>query len=142
MNFKELLQHLEERLGSHHFPVNPIAVGIKDVFASGPLHHDLMVRIVRAIYKDNDCRNLKSAVNAEKTFGAIAPIRQEVLRSATTDVDLYRAIDDLCHALNSIFGLLAPTTPPKPTTTTERRTSAEIIQIDPARRRRRLKSLA
>ena len=142
MNFKELLQHLEERLGNHHFPVNPAATNIKDVFASGPLHHDLMVRIVRAIYKDNGCRSLKDPVSAEKTFGAIAPIRLQVLHSTATDVDLYRAVDDLCHALQNIFGLPAPTTPTKPTFARERRATAEIIQLDPARRRRRLKSLA
>ena len=31
MNFKELLSQLEERLGSHQFPVNPAATNIKNI---------------------------------------------------------------------------------------------------------------
>ena len=49
MNFKELLSHLEERLGYHQFPVNPAATNIKDVFEGSPLHHDIMTRLVRAL---------------------------------------------------------------------------------------------
>jgi len=142
MNFKELLQHLEQRLGNHHFPINPAATGIKDLFEGSPLHHDLMKRLAQAIYKENACHTLKDPVDAAKTFHALAPIRQEVLRSATTDVDLYRMLEDLCMALNHIFALPTPAKTPKPSPSTTGRTSAEIIPIDPARRRRRLKSLA
>ncbi|MEK9133474.1 MAG: hypothetical protein AAB333_01300, partial [Pseudomonadota bacterium] len=103
MNFKELLSQLEERLGSHQFPVNPAATNIKNIFEGSPLHHDTMTGLARAIYVSNACRRLTDPVNLDKTLQALAPIRQEALRSTATDVDLYRLLDDLGAALNEIF---------------------------------------
>ena len=139
MNFKELLEQLEERLGFHQFPVNPAATNIKDVFEGTPLHHDLMTRLVRAIYVSNACRNLTDPVNLDKTFQALTPIRQEILRAARTDVDLYRVLDELGAALNNIFAesLVAK----KKAGPVVRRT-AEIIPLSAYRHLRRLKSSA
>ncbi|MDH5513158.1 MAG: hypothetical protein OEY27_08105 [Gammaproteobacteria bacterium] len=139
MNFKELLSHLEERLGYHQFPVNPAATNIKDVFEGSPLHHDIMTRLVRAIYVSNACRRLSDPVSLEKTFQALTPIRQEVLRAARTDVDLYRVLDEIGAAFNEIFAVsVATRTPAAPGT----RRSAEIIPLSAFRRLRQLKSSA
>ena len=139
MNFKELLAQLEEHLGYHQFPVNPAATNIKNVFEGSPLHHDLMTGLARAIYVANACRRLTDPVTLDKTLQAFAPIRQETLRAARTDVDLYRLLDELGVALNEIFAehktIVKPSTPPT-------RRSAVIIPLAPYRQQRRLKSLA
>jgi hypothetical protein len=140
MNFKELLAQLEERLGYHQFPVNPAATNIKNVFEGSPLHHDMMTGLARAIYVANACRRLTDPVNLDKTLQAFAPIRQEALRAARTDVDLYRVLDDLGAALNEIFAeapaaIKAPVAPPA-------RRSAIIIPLAPYRQQRRLKTSA
>src|SRR3972149_1115950 len=77
VNFKELLSQLEERLGSHQFPVNPAATNIKNIFEGSPLHHDTMTGLARAIYVSNACRRLTDPVTLDKTLQALAPIRQE-----------------------------------------------------------------
>ena len=139
MNFKELLAQLEEHLGYHQFPVNPAATNIKNVFEGSPLHHDLMTGLARAIYVANACRRLTDPVTLDKTLQALAPIRQESLRSAGTDVDLYRLLDDLGVALNEIFAEHKATVKPS---ALEGRRTAEIIPLEPYRRQRRLKSSA
>ena len=138
MNFKELLSQLEERLGSHQFPVNPAATTIKNIFEGSPLHHDTMTGLARAIYVSNACRRLTDPVSLDKTLQALAPIRQEALRSTATDVDLYRVLDDLGAALNEIF---TDTKAPIKSIAPIRR-SAEIILLSAYRRQRYLKSLA
>ena len=141
MNFKELLAQLEEHLGYHQFPVNPAATNIKDIFESAPLHHDLITRLIRAVYVSNSCHRLTDIVRKEKTLQALTVVRQEILRSAKTDVDVYRFVDDLGAALNSIFtedkNYVKPLTMDlkKPHT-------AEIIQLSAYRRQKRLKTWA
>lgn len=139
MNFKELLAQLEERLGYHQFPVNPAATHIKDVFEGSPLHHDMMTRLARAIYVSNGCRRLTDPVSFDKTLQALGPIRQEALRAARTDVDVYRVLDELGHAMNAIFADSAPMR--KIVAPVVRRT-AEIIALSDYRRLRRLKTSA
>jgi hypothetical protein len=139
MNFKELLEQLEEHLGFHQFPVNPAATNIKDVFEGTPLHHDLMTRLVRAVYVSNACRRLTDPVNLDKTFQALTPIRQEILRAARTDVDLYRVLDELGAALNNIF---AESLVARKTAGPVIRRTAEIIPLSAYRHLRRLKTSA
>ena len=139
MNFKELMAQLEEHLGYHQFPVNPAATNIKNVFEGSPLHHDLMTGLARAIYVANACRRMTDPVNLDKTLQALAPIRQEALRSAGTDVDLYRLLDDLGVALNEIF---AENKAAIKSSGLQNRRTAEIIPLAPYRRQRQLKSSA
>jgi hypothetical protein len=136
MTLIELLRRLEARLGGHQMPLNPAAKDIKTVFESIPLHQDFMKRLVQSIYTGNGCKRLSDPVDREITFEALAPLRLEVLRCARTDVDLYRLIDDVCIALDEIFGRTAPiAVGPKVAL------RAQIIHLAPFRRRR-LKSLA
>ena len=139
MNFKELLEQLEERMGYHQFPVNPAATNIKDVFEGSPLHHDIITRLVRAIYVSNACRRLIDSVNLDKTLLALTPIRQEVLRAARTDVDLYRLLDELGAALSKIF---TDSTPVLKAVAPVTRRTAEIIPLSAYRHLRKLKSSA
>lgn len=139
MNFKELLEQLEERMGYHQFPVNPAATNIKDVFEGSPLHHDIMTRLVRAVFVSNACRRLTDPVNLDRTLLALTPIRQEVLRAARTDVDLYRVLDELGAALGKIF---AEGNDVKKVASPVLRRTAEIIPLSAYRHLRKLKSSA
>jgi hypothetical protein len=131
MTYLELLQALEHRLGYQHLPLNPCATDLKTVFECSPVHHELMLRLAQAIYKSNGCRRLTDAVTRDASFEAIGPVRRDVLKTPTTDVDAYHLLEDLCHALDEIFAL-----EPTPGATDERR-SAEVIPLNVARRRRR-----
>lgn len=104
MNFKELVQHLEKRIGYHQVPMNPAATGTKDLFESCALHHELMTELVQAIYKENGCRKLSDPVNRQDTFKALSPIRLKVLQSSKTDIDVFHLIENLCLAVDQAFG--------------------------------------
>ncbi|GMR03916.1 MAG: hypothetical protein BMS9Abin22_428 [Gammaproteobacteria bacterium] len=143
MNFVEFLQKLEERLGYHQIPVNPAAAGIKDIFECTPIHHDLMTRLVRTIYAQHACRKLTDPVNREDTFAALDSIRKEVLNSNKTDVDAYRLMEELCAAIDAVFNeRLIDNSLSKSSAHQNGKPRAEVIQLDPFRRNRRLKSWA
>jgi hypothetical protein len=137
MTFLQLMQQLEACLGYHQLPLNPAATAIKDLFESSPLHHDFVKRLTQSIYTANRCRRLSDPVEREATFDAVAPLRLEVLRSERTDVDLFRTVEELCAALESIFGVSAS---PKLSRAPAR--PAQVIDIARFRRRRLMKSLA
>ena len=132
MNFLELLQALELRLGYQHLPLNPRASTLKRIFECSPVHHDLMHRLVHALYYTNGCERLTDAVGRDACFEAIGPVRQDILRIPTTDVDAGRLLDDLCHALDDIFssGQAAP-----PTAVPTKKPPADVVRLDAARRR-------
>jgi hypothetical protein len=138
MTFQELLLEFERRLGYHHVPLNPAARGIKDVFESSPVHHDLMIRLARAVFAANGCQRLTDPVARDKTFAAFAPIRVEVLRSDKCDVDAHRLIDELCTALEQIFRS------DRPRLRADRSAGAaaagNVVAFDVFRRRRTLKT--
>lgn len=138
MNFLELLQELEARLGYHHVPLNPTARSLKDLFECSPIHPELVVRLAQAIHAQNGCRSLHDPVERHATFDAFAPIRMQALNAKHTDIDTYRLIDELATAIERAFRV--------PGETSERvaiaappRKSAEIIPIAPFRRSRQLK---
>jgi hypothetical protein len=137
MNFRELLQDLEHRLGFHQLPLNRAARGLKDLFDGIPLHNDLMRRIVRAIYEANGCRTLEDPVARLPTLNAIGPIRLATLRAASTDVDTCRLLDELCEALAAALteGHTKAVSAPVAASA-----GAQVIALDPARRRARLRS--
>ena len=137
MNFQGLMLKLEERLGYHQVPLNPRATSLKDLFEGGPLHHELMTRLVRAIYGENACRRLTDPVEREKTLAALGPLRLEFLRAASTDVDLHRLIEELCVVLAEAFGETRPIPTKAP-----RGAAAQVIPLDRFRPRRGLKSSA
>jgi hypothetical protein len=151
MNFLQLLTHLEEHLGSHQLPLNPRATGLRDLFDGIGLHHPLMQKVVRAIYEQNGCRRLTDPVSRLATLNALGPIRLEMLRAHSTDVDLYRLLEELCVAAADAFTDDKPVGTPaltKPQTGHPRpadlasippvKPRAQVIQLEPFRRRRRL----
>jgi len=133
VNYYQLLQHLEERLGYHQLPLNPAATTLRDLFDGTPLHHDWMVQLVRAVYAENGCRNLTDPVQRAQTFKALAVLRQQALRANATDIELRTLVEEIGEILNEIFTELAVKA--APTASTDAPASADIISFESARRR-------
>lgn len=132
MNYIQLLQQLEERLGYHQLPLNPGATNVRDLFDGTPLHHDWMTQFVRAIYAENRCRRLMDPVRRADTFRALAAQRQQALKAAATDIDLRALVEEVGEAVNAILADDATdTTPPAAPAG-----GAEIIPFRGRRRRR------
>lgn len=136
MTYRELMRYLERRLGYHQVPLNPAASGMKDLFESSPVHPELMTELARAIYTANRCRRLDDRVERLATLEALGPIRLKRLRAVSTDVDTHGLLEALCEVLSDAFGEETEPTPPRPALAPP---CAEIIPLEPYRRRRRLK---
>jgi hypothetical protein len=128
MTFRELLEQLARRIGSHQLPLNPKAAELRGLIDSGAVHYELVTQIATAIYTGNKCRHLKDAVTQDATFEALEPIRLAVLRAPGTDVDAHSLTENICHEVAHAFGVV--TTDDDATTPT----GAEIIRF-----RRRLR---
>ncbi|MFP5348967.1 MAG: hypothetical protein ACLGHO_03905 [Gammaproteobacteria bacterium] len=137
MNFRELLQKLEARVGYHQVPLNPAARSLKDLFECSPLHPELIVRLAQAIHAENGCRSLNDPVYRHSTFDAFAPIRLQILNAKNTDIDTYRLIDELATAIERAFRAPLDAAEPALLPIPIRKT-AEIIPLAP-RRGRKLK---
>ena len=138
MNFKELIERLADEIGYHQVPLNARARRIDELLESCALHHELMLRLMRAIHRRNDCHVLTDNVTRVTTLDAIAPIRLEVLHSPKTDIDTKRLMDDFCTAVDMAFDheSVQPLNTATPAATRAKR--GEVISMD--RYRRRLKS--
>ena len=139
LTFAQFVRHLERRLGHHQLPLNPSATGIQDLFETCAVHHELMMRLVREVYKKNKCEKLSDAVTRSPTFDAVAPIRLEILRAPHTDIDLFNLMEDLCAAISTAFGG-NPTRPqskkrPMPSDEVARNTQ-RVVQLNRFRRRK------
>jgi hypothetical protein len=139
MRFRELIRRLEERLGYHQLPLNTAARGLRDLFDGGPLHHELMTQLVRAIYRHNACQRLDDPVQRLETFRALEPIRLQALRAPSTDIDAYRLLEELCAALDQIFAEVEAAERPAPTAPSR---LAKVVPLAAFRHRRYLKSWA
>ena len=144
MTFKRLLHHLELRLGHHQVPLKGAVCDIKGLFEVCALHHELMMELLRDIYKKNGCQHLNDRVTHGATFEAITPIRVKILRAPNTDIDLFNLIEDFCLAADSFFQVEMAT----PTVITSNilpqilpRPSADILPFRVSRARK-TKSLA
>ncbi len=132
MNYYQLLQHLEERLGYHQLPLNPAATGLRDIFDGTPLHHDWITQFVRAVYADNRCQRLTDPVTLADTFKALAVLRQQALKASATDVDLRALVEETGEAVNAAFVDAAAGVAPPPAPANR---GAEIIPFRGRRRR-------
>lgn len=103
MSFLQLMRHLEHGLGHHQVPLNPCARTLGDLFVSCGVHDEFIKSVTQTIYKQNRCQNLLAAVDAERTLGALVPLRLKVLQSERTDVDLFHFTESLCAAIDGYF---------------------------------------
>ncbi len=141
MKFLELLQRLESHLGYHQIPVNERARSLKDLFESSPVHHDLITCLVRAIYEKNACRTLNDPLSRDATFNALTPIRQRLLNAASTDVDTYHTMEEVCAVIGTVFSDESAGAPSRQTGDRGRHT-AKVIDLTPVLRSRRVRSWA
>ncbi|OGI44619.1 MAG: hypothetical protein A2150_07365 [Candidatus Muproteobacteria bacterium RBG_16_64_11] len=137
MTFKELIQCLADEIGYHQVPLNNRAHQVNDLLEGCALHHELMLRLMGAIYRHNGCRKLADCVTRTVTLDAVAPIRLDVLRSPRTDIDTKRLMDDFCLAITRIFDNDSALSANQNRTakTVVRAKYGQVIAIDPYRRR-------
>ncbi len=103
MTFMQLMQQLEHSLGYHQWPVNAGAAQLHEVFESSPVNGELAIRIMRKLYKNNHCQKFTDNVSLDKCNAALIPVRLEVIRGLTTDIDAYHFMEQLCHAVHNAF---------------------------------------
>ncbi len=137
MTFRQLMQYLERRLGYHQLPLNPAATGLRDLIESSPVHPELVSQLVHAIYRENRCRGLDDPVGRLATLEALGPIRLKWLRAAGTDIDTHHLLETLCEVLDEAFDDEKETALPSAAVGGRPRAAAEVIALDPHRRRRR-----
>ena len=113
MTFLQLLQALEERLGRVHLPVRSQAARLPDIFEGCGLHHELAVRLVRAIYTENRCRHVRDRVSADASLRAITPIHTAVAHADHTDIDTYRFSAGFLATVQAVFEQEPRPRPPK-----------------------------
>jgi hypothetical protein len=104
MTFRMLAEFLEERLGSHQFPVNPHATTPRDLFDGCALHEELSKQTLRDIYKRNHCHHLDDEISCDATEAALVDIRNGLLASSSgMDIDKYNYVNDVCQAVSDFF---------------------------------------
>ncbi len=112
--FREMMLSLCERVGSHHLPVRADACEIHDFLDQDAVHHDLVKRLVRDVYRANRCSHLDASVTLTTTFTALGLIRGDVIRSGRCDVDQLGLLEEIGA---QVAELLAPSEPPAPAAT-------------------------
>lgn len=108
------MRNLEQVLGHHQVPLRPRATRLQDLFESCALHHELMLCLTNAVYKENRCLKLSDPIDRATTLNVLGPIRRDVLRAPHTDVDAFNFIEGLCAAVCAAFEREEPHTPPAP----------------------------
>ncbi len=93
MTFRQLIAHLEDRIGNHQIPMRHNCHEIRDFIDADGVHPMLIKNVVRRIYKANRCGYLDAAVTSRATLDALACIRAEMLASPHTDLDEYHLIE-------------------------------------------------
>lgn len=107
---------LADRLGHQHIPVEARASEIRGFLRHDAVHHDLVTRIVRLVYRRSRCGHLDAPLDAEATIRVLADARAEVLRGENTDICQYRFIEGLClHSWELLTGAPALAAPPRTT---------------------------
>lgn len=103
MTFRNLIVYLADRIGRHQIPVRDETHAIRDFLGPEGVHHDLITRFVRQVYRANGCGFLDAPVTRPATAGALEHIRRELLSSAQTDIDQVRLIEELVTGVTLYF---------------------------------------
>lgn len=112
MTFLQLMQWLEGQLGVHQWPINRDCKELRTLFDSCALHHDLALRLARAIYRANGCQHPRDQVERSPTLAAVIPIRLEVLRAGDTDIDVFHFIEGFCEGIEQALKPALVSAPP------------------------------
>lgn len=127
MTFRELIIQLADRLGRHQVPVREEAKDIHGFLGHDGVHHELISRIVRTVYRSNRCGHLAAAVEAGRTLSALGPIRGELAGSPRTDICQIRFMDALTREIEAL--LAPPATPPRSARHATGQAPAAVIEL-------------
>lgn len=136
MTFRQLIEHLEIRLGYHQMPVDAHAEGPQNLFENCPLHDDLTKQLVRGIYKRNRCQRLGDPVYQDKTESVLTEIRNCVRQEKRTDIDRHNFIEDYCQAVHEFFTVGKAQEKTTRSDSSRARSSAQIIDFERYRMRK------
>jgi len=104
-SFRTLIRFLAEQVGRHQLPINDGACDIHELLGADAVHHDVIKRLVRLIYKANHCGHLDASVTPSATFNALGRIREELVSSRFTDIDQINLVDSIGDASKDWFRL-------------------------------------
>ncbi len=142
MTFLQLLQALEQQLGYHQLPLNPMAEDFIELFESSPVHVTLISEIVRAIYKQNKCQKFSDTVTLDATNAALVPIRNKLHQAADMDIDVFGFMEELCHAVSNAFHETQDIQEENPASETSAQKTASVVPLASYRAKKRFKGLA
>lgn len=103
MNYREFSIALEHRLGTRYLLVNRAAKEPADLFQSTGVHDQLLMSVLKSIYKSNRCYHIKALIQGDKTLAAIAPFQSKLRDDPRSDIDVVRLVDDLFNAAQGLF---------------------------------------
>jgi len=137
VTFIELMQKLEQELGYHQWPVNPVARELRDIFDNSPVNGELAIKVMRGLYKSNGCQKPADDVSLDRCNDALVPIRLELIRSKQTDIDAVHFINSLCHAVDGAWrgGDVAA-----PVVTADRPAQGDIVSLQDWQHRRKYRA--
>lgn len=103
MKFRDLILDLADVVGRHHLPVVEDSHEIGDFLGNDAIHYALVKKLIRSVYRANRCGHLNAEISANPTFDAIGKIRGELVRSADTDLDAIRLLDQIGDYVSRIL---------------------------------------
>lgn len=103
MNFRQLILLLADKVGHHHLPVRAEANELGEFLSSDAVHHELITKVVKAIYKANHCGYLDAPISKEITFSTLGKLQREIAHSKTADIDQYNLINEFGNVLSNNF---------------------------------------
>ena len=100
MNFRQLILLFAENVGHHQLPVHADAKELADFLGSDAVHHDLVSKAVKSIYKANHCGYLDAPISKTVTFSVLGKLQGNIAQSQTADIDQFNLISDLGRVLS------------------------------------------
>ena len=105
MTFRQLIQHLAEKIGMHQIPVDTSANEIRYFLAEDGVHHQFVTALVRDIYKYNSCGHLDATIDRVKTMSLLGKIRANLLSEEDADICKVRLMNQLCEVTTTTLDM-------------------------------------
>ncbi len=102
--FRQFLVQLAERIGRHQLPLHDGASEIRDFLGPEGVHHELVSRLVRQVYRGSRCGHLDAPLDPAATLDLLAETAAATRRSARADIDQVRLADELLAAAVELLG--------------------------------------
>ena len=130
--FRELVAWWADRLGRHQVPLVDDTDNINDFLGPDAVHHELIQKVVRSVYRANNCGHLDACILLEETFTALGQVRVALIDSAQADVDQINLLDNIGWQTRQYFGLEPETGSPVPALESQP-TDAQILSFSNTR---------